>query len=159
MKTISKPACQVTLVLQNVPGQKNLPPKKLLTQWLQLAIRDEREQAEITLRIVDPAEITRLNAVYRGKDYATNVLSFPFESRPGLHLPILGDLVICASVVEQEAKQQGKTLTAHWAHLVIHGCLHLLGYDHIVEAEAKTMETIEIELLNMLNFPNPYDVE
>ena len=111
----------------------------------------------MTIRIVDEAESNDLNLTYRGKDKPTNVLSFPFECPPGVEdFPLLGDLIICRQVVEQEASEQQKTLESHWAHMVIHGSLHLLGYDHIEDAEAEEMEALEKEFMQALNFPDPY---
>ncbi len=124
--------------------------------WIRAALAGERDDAEVSLRVVDPAEITALNSQYRGKDYATNVLSFPADLPEELNLPLLGDIVICADVVEREAAEQHKTSRAHWAHMVVHGTLHLLGYDHIDDDEADCMEGREIEILKQLNFPNPY---
>jgi len=108
------------------------------------------------VRIVDEAEITALNRQYRGKDGATNVLSFPFEAMAGVETGQLGDVVICAPVVAAEAVTQGKSLQAHWAHIVMHGVLHLLGYDHHRDAEAQEMEALETRLLASLGFPDPY---
>ncbi len=105
---------------------------------------------------MDESEGRELNQQYRGKDYATNVLSFPFEAPPGVDLGLLGDLVICAGVVEREAREQNKSREAHWAHLVIHGMLHLQGYDHQEPDEAETMENLEVHLLAELGFPDPY---
>jgi probable rRNA maturation factor len=110
-----------------------------------------RRGGELTLRITNEAESRALNHRYRGRDYATNVLSFPYQE-PGM----LGDLVLCAPVVAREAKAQGKPLRAHWAHLVIHGCLHLLGYDHEQSQAAEKMEKLEIRILRNLGFANPY---
>jgi probable rRNA maturation factor len=101
----------------------------------------------VTVRLVDEAESRELNHTYRGKDKPTNVLSFPFEAPPGLELPLLGDLVICRQVVEAEAVEQGKPLMAHWAHMVVHGSLHLLGYDHIEDEEAEEMEQLERDIM------------
>jgi len=101
-------------------------------------------------------ESRELNHTYRGKDKPTNVLSFPFEAPPGIELPLLGDLIICRQVVEQEAQEQEKTLEAHWAHMVIHGSLHLLGYDHIEDDEAEEMESLETEIMLALGYPDPY---
>lgn len=115
-------------------------------------------EGELTLRIVGRAESQALNAQYRGKSSPTNVLSFPYEMEIEA-LPLLGDIVICAPLVLSEARAQGKTARAHWAHLVIHGCLHVLGYDHVQEAEAIVMETRERELLSKLGFANPYGEE
>nr|WP_228160613.1 rRNA maturation RNase YbeY [Marinobacter bohaiensis] len=117
------------------------------------------EHSEVTLRIVDEDESAALNGQYRQKDRPTNVLSFPFEQPEGITLPLAGDLVICAPVVAREAHEQGKTLSAHWAHMVIHGMLHLQGYDHIDDRDAEIMETLEIRLLAELGFSNPYLAE
>lgn len=114
------------------------------------------EALEITIRVVDETESQELNSAYRGKDKPTNVLSFPFEQPPGLNLPLLGDLVVCQSVVATEAEQQNKTLTAHWAHMLVHGTLHLLGYDHINDEEAEQMESLEVQILNSLGIDDPY---
>jgi probable rRNA maturation factor len=110
-----------------------------------------RRTGEVTLRIVGPAESRALNRRYRKKDKPTNVLSFPYDD-PGL----LGDIVICAAVVNREAREQGKRREAHWAHMVVHGVLHLLGFDHIRPADAKVMERRERAILARLSFPDPY---
>jgi probable rRNA maturation factor len=134
------------------------PSTQQMQHWVELALADRTQDAEMTIRIVDESEITELNRQYRKKDGPTNVLSFPFESDIELETPLLGDLVICASVVEKEAKEQHKSLQSHWAHMVIHGTLHLLGYDHMTEVEASVMENKEIDLLKQLGFSNPYEV-
>ena len=134
-----------------------LPAEAQFQQWLDTAILPFQQEAEVTIRIVDEAESNDLNLTYRGKDKPTNVLSFPFECPPGVEdFPLLGDLIICRQVVEQEASEQQKTLESHWAHMVIHGSLHLLGYDHIEDAEAEEMEALEKEFMQALNFPDPY---
>lgn len=133
-----------------------LPSTTDLELWVKTAIRDTMNEAELTIRIVDVEESQSLNSTYRGKDKPTNVLSFPFEAPPGIELPLLGDLVICAAVVEQEAIDQNKPLIAHWAHMVVHGCLHLLGYDHIEDLEAEKMESLETQLIESLGYNNPY---
>jgi len=119
-----------------------------------------RSDATLTIRIVGRDEITALNADYRQKHGATNVLSFPFEMPPGVDdaelAAMLGDVVVCAPVVRDEAGEQGKAVAAHWAHMVVHGTLHLLGYDHTVETEARQMETLEIRILAGLGVDNPY---
>lgn len=116
---------------------------------------------EITLRIVDDEEIRALNQQYRGQDKPTNVLSFPFDMPEGLPLdalaPLLGDIVISAPTVRREAQEQGKPLEAHWAHMVTHGVLHLLGYDHIDDDDAELMESLEIRALAEHGYPDPYD--
>ncbi|KTC49151.1 rRNA maturation factor, partial [Pseudomonas putida] len=126
-------------------------------RWCELALRQRSADSEMTIRLVDETEGRELNLTYRHKDYATNVLSFPADVPDDLlDIPLLGDLVICVPVVEREAAEQGKALDAHWAHLVMHGCLHLLGYDHIDDDEAEEMEALERELLAELGHPDPY---
>lgn len=133
------------------------PSLAQLQQWCALALRQRTADSELTIRLVDEAEGRELNNTWRHKDYPTNVLSFPADVPEGLlDIPLLGDLVICVPVVEREAAEQGKSLEAHWAHLVIHGCLHLLGYDHIDDAEAEEMEGLEQNLLAELGHPAPY---
>ena len=133
-----------------------LPPAEQIRQWAVLALQGRGERAELTVRIVDEAEITALNRQYRGKDGATNVLSFPYESVQGLASSLLGDVVICAPVVVSEAVAQGKSPGAHWAHIVVHGVLHLLGHDHLHDAEASAMEALETSLLASIGVSNPY---
>ena len=146
----------VTLDLQLACADTDgLPGEAQLQGWLDGTILGFQEEAEVTVRIVDEAESRELNLTYRGKDKPTNVLSFPFEAPPGMELPLLGDLVICAPVVLREAVVQGKTPEAHWAHLVAHGVLHLLGYDHD-ETHAEAMESLEIRILAGLGYPDPY---
>ncbi|MEY0159662.1 rRNA maturation RNase YbeY, partial [Providencia manganoxydans] len=118
--------------------------------WLEAVLPQFQPISEVTIRIVDEAESHELNLTYRGKDRPTNVLSFPFEAPPEVELPLLGDLIICRQVVEKEADEQNKTVEEHWAHMVIHGCLHLLGYDHIEDDEAEEMEGLETEILQKL---------
>ena len=135
-----------------------LPSEEQLSLWASTALqgRTEFEEPELTIRLTDDEESQALNSEYRGKDKPTNVLSFPFEMPPGIPLELLGDLIICVGVVEQEAKEQEKTTEAHWAHMVIHGCLHLLGYDHIKDDEAEEMEALERDLMASLGYPDPY---
>lgn len=134
----------------------NLPSEQQIMQWLEIILPQFVENAEITIRIVDKKESQHLNHTYRNKDKPTNVLSFPFESPVEIDVPLLGDLVICKQVVEAEAIEQHKSLTSHWAHMIVHGCLHLLGYDHILDEEAEEMENIEIDIMAQLGFDNPY---
>lgn len=133
-----------------------IPSPALLRRWAKLAAGTRRRDAELTIRIVNSEEIQFLNQQYRHKNKSTNVLSFPFEAPPGIKLPLLGDVIICASVVAEEADTQHKPLHAHFAHMVIHGVLHLLGYDHMTDSEAALMEALEIKLLADLGYPNPY---
>lgn len=135
---------------------QNLPSERQLLDWFEHTAKLFVKQAEITIRIVDVSESQTLNRDYRGKDKPTNVLSFPFEAPVGLELDLLGDLVICRQVVESEAKEQNKVLLAHWAHMVVHGSLHLLGYDHINDEEADEMESLEVSIMSSLGFDNPY---
>ncbi len=137
-----------------------IPEQADFIKWAQGALVERGEKlTEMSIRIVEKSESQQLNHEYRGKDKPTNVLSFPFENPPGLDLPLIGDLVICADVVKQEAAEQNKTLDAHWAHMVVHGCLHLLGYDHIEDDEAEVMETMEKRILLQLGFDDPYKAE
>lgn len=133
-----------------------LPTRKQFQRWVAAALNGQRDAAEVSIRIVGEAEGAELNRTWRHKDYATNVLSFPAELPPGIRSPLLGDLVICAPVVIREAAQQGKSPEAHWAHLVVHGTLHLLGYDHETGAEAEAMEALETRMLAGLGYPDPY---
>lgn len=133
-----------------------MPDNAALKRWVVAALATRRANAELSLRIVDDAEMRELNHRYRGADYATNVLSFPAELPPELKLPHLGDIVICAAVVEREAQEQHKSRDAHWAHMIVHGTLHLLGYDHVEDTDADIMEALEIAILRELNFANPY---
>ena len=159
----------MNLNLQVACENSQLPRLAQFEQWAELAVENYSSATEITIRVVEPAESQALNLQYRGKDTPTNVLSFPFE-QPKFEDPeiaaamaqelgnsdYLGDLVINADLVAEEAAQQGKTTQHHWAHLVIHGTLHLQGYDHIDDDEAKLMENLEIQLLAQLNIANPY---
>lgn len=141
-----------------------IPGDHQIEGWVNSAVTQagypDTERSQITVRIVTETEITELNKTYRGKDIATNVLSFPFEAPPGLPPgemeEELGDVVVCAAVVEQEAQTQHKNSEAHWAHMIIHGSLHLLGYDHLTEDEAQEMESLEKIALDNLGYADPY---
>ncbi|RUO41384.1 rRNA maturation RNase YbeY [Pseudidiomarina aestuarii] len=135
-----------------------LPDFDEFERWVTAAYRAAAQDspAELTIRVVDTAEAQQLNQAYRQRDYATNVLSFPFEAPVEMPIQLLGDLVICAPVVEQEAREQNKDPLSHWAHMVVHGTLHLLGYDHINDADADTMEALETTVLATLGFADPY---
>ncbi|MBD8599132.1 rRNA maturation RNase YbeY [Pseudomonas sp. CFBP 8772] len=138
-------------------SQASAPSEAQFRLWCEMGLRQRSADSELTIRLVDEAEGRELNNTWRHKDYATNVLSFPADVPDEmLDIPLLGDLVICVPVVTREAAEQGKSLDAHWAHLVIHGCLHLLGYDHIDDDEAEEMEALERELLAELGYPDPY---
>lgn len=142
---------------------KTLLSESACQAWLNAALQPDLQDdfVEITLRIVDLAESQQLNRDYRQIDKPTNVLSFEFDLPPAVVLPddeplYLGDLVVCAPVVEQEALQQNKPLAAHWAHMLVHGCLHLQGFDHLDDDEADEMEALECQILRSLGFENPY---
>lgn len=136
---------------------EQLPTAAEFERWISAALRSqELEEAEVSLYIVDEGESQELNSQYRGKDYPTNVLSFPADIPEEVGVPLLGDLVVCAPVVAREAQEQGKTLAAHWAHMVVHGSLHLLGFDHIDDAEADEMEALETKIITGLGYPAPY---
>ena len=136
--------------------ESGLPTAEQIEQWATAAVQPKSDEVEMTVRIVDEAESNALNLIYRGKDRPTNVLSFPFECPDEVELPLLGDLVICRQVVEREAQEQDKPVMAHWAHMVVHGSLHLLGYDHIEDDEAEEMESLETQIMTGLGFADPY---
>ncbi len=142
--------------LQLATDATDLPTPEQLQHWVECALKGRYEGGELCIRIVDIAESQALNLQYRGKDAPTNVLSFPFDVPEGIELDLLGDLVICADVVVSEAQAQQKPVFDHWAHLVIHGTLHLLGYDHIKDEDAEEMESLERQLLADLSIPDPY---
>lgn len=152
---VSRPT-GIELEVQRASARRPLPTDEQFRLWAGAALRG-RERAELTIRLVDRAESRRLNWQYRGQDTPTNVLSFPADlpAQVGVHL--LGDILICAPLVAAEAREQGKPEQAHWAHLTIHGVLHLLGYDHQEAAAADVMEGVEIALLESLGIGNPYD--
>ena len=147
-----------TIDLQLATEHEHCPTLSQLSQWIDatLAATEAIPTSELTIRIVEKEESKSLNHQYRGFDKPTNVLSFPFDAPPGIELNLLGDLVICAPIVEKEALEQNKSQIAHWAHLVIHGTLHLLEYDHIEDDEAEIMESLETAILNSLGYPDPY---
>jgi probable rRNA maturation factor len=130
---------------------KAVLPRALLRTWVKAALKHENAPAEITLRFVSEAEAQSLNTDYRHRDYVPNVLTFDYS-----HSPCAGDVVICATVIEREAAEQGKTLIAHYAHMVIHGVLHAQGFDHQKKREAALMERLEVQLLQSLGFDSPY---
>lgn len=159
------------LDLQQVVEAETIPDKDKIESWVHCALmmvadtakeKTEAElQAELTIRIVDKEEIQALNRDYRQQDSATNVLSFPYEGFPlesplEMQIPLLGDLLICHDIVVQEAQQQQKSITDHWAHMVVHGVLHLKGYDHIEDADAEIMEALEVQILHKLGIADPY---
>ncbi|WP_375753108.1 rRNA maturation RNase YbeY [Vibrio sp. HN007] len=142
-----------------VESADGLPAEADFQRWLQTTVTQFQPEAEVTIRLVDEEESHQLNLEYRGKDKPTNVLSFPFEVPEGIDINLLGDLIICKQVVEKEAKEQHKEVIAHWAHMVVHGSLHLLGYDHIEDDEAEEMESLETEIMQSMGFNDPYIAE
>jgi len=151
-----------TIDLQEASEHPHCPSLSQLTSWVDAALKfsdDDNQGCELTIRIVDNEESQSLNKQYRGKDKPTNVLSFPFEAPAQIELDLLGDLVICAPIVAREAKKQEKPELAHWAHMVVHGTLHLQGYDHIDDEEAECMEALEIKILQSLGFNDPYNID
>lgn len=147
----------IDLDIQIATADENIPSDDEFRLWIGSALPAEREHCELSLRIVSPDESQSLNHQYRDKDKPTNVLSFPADLPEGVEIDLLGDIVICAAIVEQEAREQHKALKAHWAHMVVHGVLHLLGYDHIEDNEAEAMEALETEILVRLDYPPPYE--
>jgi probable rRNA maturation factor len=142
----------LSLSVQYASAAANIPTRPQFRRWMKLALRTD---AQVTLRIVDEAEGRELNKTYRGKDYATNVLTFVYDDMP---VPLSGDFVLCAPVVAREAREQRKDLKAHYAHLVIHATLHLQGYDHENARDADEMEKLETALMAKLRYPDPYAV-
>ncbi len=154
---------------QYVSQASQLPNIELFTHWTNTVLANlsshiidahsfESKEVEMTIRVVDEYESSQLNEKWRQRKGATNVLSFPFEPPPNIIIPLLGDLVICAPLVIKEAQIQNKLLNAHWSHLVVHGTLHLFGYDHISKKPAQVMEDLEIQILSKLGYPNPYSI-
>lgn len=146
---------RVQVLLQSAVGRLGVPAVVSFRTWAAVSVV-RKGWREVGIRIVDREESAALNSAYRGKAGPTNVLSFPFEPPVGVVSPMLGDLVICAPVVAAEAEEQGKPLRSHWAHLTVHGLLHLQGYDHMDETEAREMERLEIRILKKLGIPDPY---
>ncbi len=146
----------IKLDLQIIAPQYTIPTRQQFKTWVAAALQNHPEKNELAIRIVDVAESAELNQTYRHKQGPTNVLSFPFSAPPGVAPELLGDIIICAPLVQQEASAANKPLIDHWAHLVVHGVLHLLGYDHINDQDATVMENLETKILAQLGFPDPY---
>lgn len=142
--------------IQRVCESPGLPTSDQMQEWAAVVLENRIQERELVIRIVDQDESAALNLEYRKKQGPTNVLSFTYEPVGDRPVKLLGDVVICASIVEKEASEQHKGLDAHWAHMVVHGLLHLLGYDHIEESDAFEMETLELEILTKMGYPNPY---
>lgn len=149
----------INIEVQYAISSDGLPGADDIRSWAVAALQANMDTAELVVRIVDIAEITALNLQYRGKDSATNVLSFPYDELPGVTSNLLGDVVVCAPVVASESVAQGKSLQSHWAHLVMHGVLHLRGYTHDEKDRAEDMETLEQQLMAAAGFPDPYRAE
>ena len=141
---------------QRILEADGVPSDGAFREWTEAALGERIDRAELVIRIVDDVEIRTLNREYRGMDRPTNVLSFPSDLPPEVESDLLGDLVISGPAVQREAEEQKKPLQAHWAHLVIHGVLHLIGYEHETDRQAQEMETLERSLLEGLGFPDPY---
>lgn len=153
---------KIAVTILNETDIKNIPVKKKFQKWINQVTKTIPDKipkncSEICISIVDKKTSAALNETYRQKKGATNVLSFTYVTTPGIPQISLGDLAICAEIVEIEAAAQHKNSESHWAHLTIHGILHLLGYDHVVDDDALIMETLEIKLLNKLGYENPYE--
>jgi probable rRNA maturation factor len=147
--------------IQNATGEPLALNEEQITHLASLALRDHKKEAELTIRLVTPEEMTQLNFTYRKKNKPTNVLAFPSDlpSEFQLDYSFLGDVVICPQILLEESKELDKTLAEHWALILIHGILHLLGYDHIKDDETLLMQAIEVDLLKELGYVNPYDTE
>ncbi|WP_042146015.1 MULTISPECIES: rRNA maturation RNase YbeY [unclassified Pseudoalteromonas] len=146
----------IDLDLQIACEFDDLPSEAQFSLWANTALKNLKPDAEMTIRISDAQESQQLNSEYRSKDKPTNVLSFEFEAPSGIDLPLIGDLVICPEIVKKESIEQEKTFHNHFAHMVVHGCLHLLGFDHIDKDEANEMESLEKQILSSLAIDDPY---
>lgn len=161
---LTEPPMSYLIDIEVVSTSTSVPTTELITSWVSTALDGAAlagnlsvvAASEVSVYIVDEAESQALNLEYRAQDKPTNVLSFPADIPEEIGIPLLGDLVICAPIVAHEALEQKKTLAAHWAHILIHGTLHLLGYDHIEDADAEVMEALETQLVQQLGFPSPY---
>ena len=141
-----------------VVDREGIPAEDTLAKWAGQALETggRTADAELTVRVVEPDEIQHLNGIYRHMDKPTNILSFPFECPSEVDLPLIGDLVVCLKVLKREALEQHKSVEEHFAHLIVHGCLHLIGYDHIEPSDAQVMEPLEIKAVQALGYDNPY---
>ena len=146
-----------SIEIQQETTSDDVPDSGQLQTWVNAALKDYPDDTELVIRIVDKHEISQLNEHYRAKSGPTHILSFPFDAPDYIESKLLGDLVVCAPVLAEEALEQHKTLDHHWAHIIVHGVLHLLGYDHVEDNEAELMEAKEIEILAQLNIDNPYN--
>lgn len=149
------------VIIQLLVDKEQAVSPALMRKWAKAVLQQQKQkETEVTIRIVDRDEMTELNSTFRKKKGPTNVLSFPANLPDELkeELPILGDIVICADVVNEEAQKQGKPNRSHWAHMIVHGMYHLLGYDHVTDKDAALMEKLEIQTLKKLGFGNPYEI-
>ncbi len=142
--------------VEYVSNASELPAEAMIAHCAQAALEGHERYVEVGVRIVDESEIIELNQRFRKRAEPTNVLSFPFEDPPGTQTDVLGDVVVCAPIVSSQAQTEGKPLSAHWAHMVVHGIMHLRGYDHETPEEANAMEHMETRILEGLGFPDPY---
>ncbi len=145
------------LDFQVVSQSNSIPSIDQFQSWIDVVLSDESIDSEIVVRIIDEAEMTRFNEQYRDKIGPTNILSFPFDVPENIVSILLGDLLVCAPIIEKESLQQNKLVDHHWAHIIVHGVLHLLGHDHIDECDAKEMEALEIKILRKIKIKNPYE--
>jgi probable rRNA maturation factor len=146
----------IDIDVQFVAQSPQIPDKQSIKMWVRTVLAGYNKDTELVIRVVDEDEGIALNKKWRQSDSSTNVLSFPVSNIEEINHNILGDIVICAPVVVREAREQGKSNDAHWAHMVIHGVLHLLGHDHITKEDAEIMETLETDILADLGYANPY---
>lgn len=149
----------IRVEIQRATDETVLPENSQIERWARLALTGSKQKGELAVRIVGEEEGGALNRKWRGGKGPANVLSFPYSPPAGMAMPPLGDIVICAPVLRREAREQDKPLLAHWAHMVVHGTLHLLGYAHEEDAEARRMENLERKILEGLGFPDPYATE
>lgn len=146
----------VSVEVQYAANDMNAPGEENFQQWSAIIPVKNNDQQEASIRIVEEDEIAELNMRFRKKVGSTNVLAFPAEYPPGVELNFIGDIVICAPVVIKQAQEQGKSVESHWAHMMLHGILHLQGYDHIEAQDAEIMEALEVQFMTKLGYPNPY---
>ena len=145
--------------VQMAHNDEQVPDGKKITVWVDCALKSARKRAvSITVRVVTQVEMQNLNVRFWGQNSATNVLSFPADDRGSQRTGVRGDIVVCSVVVQTEAQEQNKAVDAHWAHMIIHGVLHLCGYDHTTDAVATDMESLEVLILHQLGFPDPYQL-
>ena len=148
---------KINVDIENFSSCENIPDEIFFHRWVSASLSSQKKPLEVVIRVINEDESAALNNRFRKKNVATNVLSFPADLPESLNYPLLGDLAICAQVVAREADEQNKDLDAHWAHIIIHGSLHLIGFDHEDDADAKKMEKMETKILSEFYFPSPYE--